>query len=424
MLPNIWVSPSTPKFEVCQKWTGTVITSLWRKFQPCRLPCGSSGALRASPVGKSPSCEAGVGPKACRSLADPLPLKRGSAAVWLLRRCTATSPAALCSKVWPKLVERSVRLSLKLASRSPLLLASAMRPVVWRRKLRLKTQPLSLRQPARTIMSVHRSCENPSFGPCTSAVLLVGPGVPGARQAPLAWDPRSGACPAGNNAALSSRSDMPAAVPDLAQVRLDNALRLFEEFVRATARHADAATLRGLERRFAEQVDIQPSYWSQLKSRSRQIGERLARQFETRCHKPFGWMDQRHDLAPPPAEAVFATASQAAPATRDDSLPADDDERFIVGLVLTYYRRHPQRARNRLLDLLGEVLTPGSDAAMPASTRATLGSAPVREPAPAPRLAPGVTRPPRPATPAATVDDPHALWLQSQTGVAPLKPKK
>ncbi len=62
----------------------------------------------------------------------------------------------------------------------------------------------------------------------------------------------------------------------LAQTRLDNALALFEEFVRATARHADAATLRGLERRFAERVQIQPSYWSQIKSRSRQIGERLA----------------------------------------------------------------------------------------------------------------------------------------------------
>ena len=39
-------------------------------------------------------------------------------------------------------------------------------------------------------------------------------------------------------------------------------------------------------------------------------------------------------------------------------MPQDDDERFIVGLVLTYYRRHPQRARTRLLDLLGEVLAP------------------------------------------------------------------
>ncbi len=90
---------------------------------------------------------------------------------------------------------------------------------------------------------------------------------------------------------------MQAGPPDLAQVRLDNALALFEEFVRQTARHADAATLRGLERRFAERLQIQPSYWSQIKGRSRQIGERLARQFEHLSHKPRGWMDVPHAIA-------------------------------------------------------------------------------------------------------------------------------
>ncbi|MDO8420326.1 MAG: hypothetical protein Q7S90_09835, partial [Rubrivivax sp.] len=151
---------------------------------------------------------------------------------------------------------------------------------------------------------------------------------------------------------------------DLAQVRLDNALALFEEFVRQTARHADAATLRGLERRFAERLQIQPSYWSQIKGRSRQIGERLARQFEHLSHKPRGWMDLPHA---PTATASGGAAAGGAPAGRaanasaastDEMAPQDDDERFIVGLVLTYYRRHPQRARTRLLDLLGEVLTP------------------------------------------------------------------
>ena len=85
---------------------------------------------------------------------------------------------------------------------------------------------------------------------------------------------------------------------------------------------------------------------------------------------------------------------------RDDSQPRDDDERFIMGLVLTYYRRHPQRARTRLLDLLGEVLTP--------QTPST--SAPVSAKA---------------ATPLSTAaEDAHALWQRSQSGVAPLKRKK
>ena len=188
---------------------------------------------------------------------------------------------------------------------------------------------------------------------------------------------------------------------DLAQVRFNNALALFEEFVRATARHADAATLRGLERRFAERVQIQPSYWSQIKGRSRQIGERLARQFEQLCHKPAGWMDLPHGPGHAPSAMAQAKAMATATATADDeSAPRDDDERFIVGLVLTYYRRHPQRARFRLLDLLGEVLVPASVAAA-ASPAATARS---------------------PSAPEA--DDALALWQRAQQSVAPLKRKK
>ena len=191
---------------------------------------------------------------------------------------------------------------------------------------------------------------------------------------------------------------------DVASIRLDNALALFDEFVRNTIKHPDAATLRGLERRFAERLQIPPSYWSQIKSRSRLIGERLARQFEQCCQKPAGWMDTEHDPAKPGAAPAAAPPS-------DSPLPQDDDERFITGLVLTYYRRHPQRARTRLLDLLGEVLMPEPEAA----------SAPA--PAAAPRkLAPGVTaKPPAPPPPP---DDPLALWHSAQTGIAPLKKKR
>ena len=192
---------------------------------------------------------------------------------------------------------------------------------------------------------------------------------------------------------------MSTAPRDVAQIRLDNALLLFEEFVTATVKHPDAATLRGLERRFAERLQIQPSYWSQIKSRSRQIGERLARQFEQLCHKPPGWMDLEH--AAHGAAGAAAAAQEPPP-----SLPQDDDERFIVGLVLTYYRRHPQRARTRLLDLLGEVLTPPGAGAAPAPARP--GGPPT-----------GVAKPA--ATP---VDDAAEAWRRLQQGIAPLKSKK
>ena len=195
---------------------------------------------------------------------------------------------------------------------------------------------------------------------------------------------------------------LPFAMPhDLASIRLDNALALFDEFVAATVKHPDAATLRGLERRFAERLQIQPSYWSQIKSRSRQIGERLARQFEQLSHKPNGWMDQPHGhgtaaatAAPNAPTTVAVAAAAAAPAQ-----PQDDDERFIVGLVLTYYRRHPERARARLLDLLGEVLSPSALTAQPHAK-------------------------PAEKTPAKPADDGHELWTSTQKGVAPLKRKR
>ncbi|MEO5687495.1 MAG: hypothetical protein ABIR54_09040 [Burkholderiaceae bacterium] len=191
---------------------------------------------------------------------------------------------------------------------------------------------------------------------------------------------------------------------DVASIRLDNALALFDEFVRNTIKHPDAATLRGLERRFAERLQIQPSYWSQIKSRSRLIGERLARQFEQCCQKPAGWMDAEHGGA-------LASGAAAPSPPSDSPLPQDDDERFITGLVLTYYRRHPQRARTRLLDLLGEVLMPEAEAPAPAP--------PV---APARKFAPGVTaKPPAPPPPP---DDPMALWHSAQSGIAPLKKKR
>ena len=217
-------------------------------------------------------------------------------------------------------------------------------------------------------------------------------------------------------------------VLDVARVRLDNALLLFDEFVQATIKSPDAATLRGLERRFAERLQIQPSYWSQIKGRSRQIGERLARQFEQLCRKPVGWMDLQHGANATGAAAAGRPGSQLAALASTDaatghtadapapapSQPLDDDERFIVGLVLTYYRRHPQRARTRLLDLLGEVLTPQADAAR------TLPPAAAAKPAA--RAAAALPR--RAAAPLPASADDLALFARSQAGVAPLKPKR
>lgn len=189
---------------------------------------------------------------------------------------------------------------------------------------------------------------------------------------------------------------------DIAQVRLDNALLLFDEFVQQAARTPDTATLRGLEGRFAERLQIQPSYWSQIKGRSRQIGERLARQFEQLCGKPYGWMDVPHGVGVAAARVgagVFASGL----APSDAPLPQNEDERFIVGLVLSYYRRHPERARTRLLELLGEALLPAAETAASEAANSRKGG-PARSPAAA----------------ASDVE----LWRRVREDVAPLKRKR
>ena len=188
---------------------------------------------------------------------------------------------------------------------------------------------------------------------------------------------------------------------DIAQVRLDNALLLFDEFVQQAARTPDAATLRGLEGRFAERLQIQPSYWSQIKGRSRQIGERLARQFEQLCAKPNGWMDVPHGIGAAAARAGVTPFASGAAASADAPLPQNEDERFVVGLVLSYYRRHPERARTRLLELLGEALLPAAEAAPNADAGSRKGGS---------------------ARSVAAAD--AELWRSVRENVAPLKRKR
>ena len=70
---------------------------------------------------------------------------------------------------------------------------------------------------------------------------------------------------------------------DLADVRLANTAALFDEFKSTAVVGPAGDELKGLEARFAEQLRISASYWSQLKSRNRHIGETLARQFEAKA---------------------------------------------------------------------------------------------------------------------------------------------
>ena len=93
-------------------------------------------------------------------------------------------------------------------------------------------------------------------------------------------------------------------VPDNLTVnRRSNAVSLFQRFAEEQMRAG--VPPKGLEQAFAQQVQISPSMWSQIKS-SRPIGDKLARQIEVACATPAGWLDEDH---PPegisPAEQQF-----------------------------------------------------------------------------------------------------------------------
>jgi hypothetical protein len=123
---------------------------------------------------------------------------------------------------------------------------------------------------------------------------------------------------------------------DIGDIRLDNALLLYTEYMRGRLGAAVDPRKATLEAPFAKQLRISPSYWSQLKSRNRQIGATLARQFERLCGKPPGWLDTSHTEQ---ASALPAVA-------------LDSDERFLVDMLLTCYRMNPQGVKQRMLELL------------------------------------------------------------------------
>jgi hypothetical protein len=108
-----------------------------------------------------------------------------------------------------------------------------------------------------------------------------------------------------------SRSPVPIfPVPNLTLQRRSNVLALFQAHLEQSV--AAGASPKGLEQQFAAQVAISPSMWSQIKS-SRPIGDKLARQIESLCEKPAGWLDEaREDTTPTPAEAAFLELALAA----------------------------------------------------------------------------------------------------------------
>ncbi len=99
-------------------------------------------------------------------------------------------------------------------------------------------------------------------------------------------------------------------VSNITLTRRQNALALFQGYAEKAL--ASGTPPKGLEQSFAITLQISPSMWSQIKS-SRPIGDKLARQIESACGKPKGWLDVlRQDAAPSAAEVAFLELALAA----------------------------------------------------------------------------------------------------------------
>jgi len=130
-----------------------------------------------------------------------------------------------------------------------------------------------------------------------------------------------------------------------AEVRLQNALLLRDHFVRKWRAEGDERA-RTVETSYANLIEVNPSHWSQIKSGHRHIGEKLARQIESKCRVPRGSLDH--------------AAAQAMPAKvlpRPTLECESDEERHALQLFQVLYRMNPNDAKQRLLEVLqGELL--------------------------------------------------------------------
>jgi hypothetical protein len=100
------------------------------------------------------------------------------------------------------------------------------------------------------------------------------------------------------------------AVTNITLTRRRNVQALFQAYAETAL--AGGAAPKGLEQAFAATLMVSPSMWSQVKS-SRPIGDKLARQIETHCRKPVGWLDEAHEpAAVSAAEKAFMDLALAA----------------------------------------------------------------------------------------------------------------
>ncbi len=109
---------------------------------------------------------------------------------------------------------------------------------------------------------------------------------------------------------------------DVAQIRRANLLKLFSDFVADRQSHDPGAALAGMDKAFASLIQIDNTYFSRMKTGSRQVNNNLARQIETLTNKPKGWLDEVHASEAPKGLTRFLELAEkaylASPASRKE----------------------------------------------------------------------------------------------------------
>ena len=120
---------------------------------------------------------------------------------------------------------------------------------------------------------------------------------------------------------------------DLAQIRLQNALVLFDEFVHNTIKHPTPQPCGAWKGVLQSRWASSPATGARLRAaRARSVSDWRANSSSSA---------EAHGLDGPRACIQRGAARDGSHHGRRRPYPRDGDERFIMGLVLTYYRRHP-----------------------------------------------------------------------------------
>lgn len=120
------------------------------------------------------------------------------------------------------------------------------------------------------------------------------------------------------------------------KVRARNFLFLFEQFKEERRRMWPDEPDRGMLKRFAERLELNNVYLSNLKSGAKVLGVKTARHIESKMGLPEGWMDTDH--------------------SRDEATMSDDDMAFQDS-VMAVYRQAPEASRALLLRMFQALVT-------------------------------------------------------------------